>query len=84
MLKVGDIFHCWKITEQLSIEYYSSVYKAIHINSNDVRILKEIYYDSEMTSDSSHSGQTKDDIVKSINTIRTLEHPGIVKIYDFE
>lgn len=83
MLKVGDIFHCWKITEQLSIEYYSSVYKAIHINSNDVRILKEIYYDSEMTSDSSHSGQTKDDIVKSINTIRTLEHPGIVKIYDY-
>ena len=73
----GDLYSNYELLNYIGKGGFGRVYKVRHKLSNQFRAMKII----KCKADNPHSNSTE--ILKQINILKTLDHPNIIKIYEF-
>lgn len=68
----------YKIIQSLGGGSFGKVYKCLHLITNQERALKIVKLQSK-----SNDGQTADNIIKEIEFLAQLDHPHIMKVYEY-
>jgi calcium-dependent protein kinase len=72
----GEFSQSYKIGELLGSGSFGKVYKVLHLATNQLRAMKVVLKD-KVTSDD------EKDLQKEINVLSQLDHPNIIKIYEY-
>jgi calcium-dependent protein kinase len=72
----GDFSEYYKIGELLGSGSFGKVYKVLHISTNQLRAMKVVLKDKISTSE-------EKDLEKEITVLSQLDHPNIIKIYEY-
>jgi len=73
----GDLYSSYELLNYIGKGGFGRVYKVRHKLSNQFRAMKII----KCKADNPHSNSAE--ILKQINILKTLDHPNIIKIYEF-
>ena len=73
----GNPLDNYDIIKKLGKGTFGTVYKVIHKTTGCIRAMKVI------PKNNMKNGFTDDDIIQEINIMKTLEHPHIIKLYEF-
>ena len=73
----GNPLDNYNIIKKLGKGTFGTVYKVIHKTTGCIRAMKVI------PKNNMKSGFTDDDIIQEINIMKTLEHPHIIKLFEF-
>ena len=73
----GDLYGSYELLNYIGKGGFGRVYKVRHKLSNQFRAMKIIKCKAE----NPHSNSAE--ILKQINILKTLDHPNIIKIYEF-
>ena len=73
----GNPLDYYNVLKKLGKGTFGTVYKVMHKTTGTIRAMKVI------PKNSMKHGFTDDDIIQEINILKTLEHPHIIKIYEF-
>ena len=73
----GDPFDKYKILKKLGNGTFGQVYKVMHKQTGNIRAMKII------PKDNLRPGFTDKDIIQEITIMKNLDHPHIIKLYEF-
>ena len=73
----GNPFDNYRLLKKLGNGTFGEVYKVMQIKTGNIRAMKII------PKDNLRSGFTDKDIIREINIMKNLDHPHIIKIYEF-
>ena len=73
----GNPFGNYRIIKKLGNGTFGQVYKIIHLKTGNIRALKII------PKNNLRSGFTDKDIIREINIMKNLDHPHVIKLYEF-
>ena len=73
----GDPYENYRILKKLGQGTFGQVYKIIQLKTGNIRALKII------PKNNLRSGFTDKDIIREINIMKNLDHPHIIKLYEF-
>ena len=73
----GNPFGNYRIIKKLGNGTFGQVYKIIHQKTGNIRALKII------PKNNLRSGFTDKDIIREINIMKNLDHPHVIKLYEF-
>ena len=73
----GDPYENYRILKKLGQGTFGQVYKIMQLNTGNIRALKII------PKNNLRSGFTDKDIISEINIMKNLDHPHIIKLYEF-
>ena len=73
----GNPLDYYDVLKKLGKGTFGTVYKIMHKTTGTIRAMKVI------PKNSMKRGFTDDDIIQEINILKTLEHPHIIKLYEF-
>ena len=73
----GNPLDYYDIIKKIGKGTFGTVYKVIHKTTETIRAMKVI------PKNNMKYGFTDDDIIQEINILKTLEHPHIIKLYEF-
>ena len=73
----GNPFENYKLLKKLGSGTFGHVFKVMHIKSGNIRAMKIIPKNNLMP------GFADKDIIREINIMKDLDHPHVIKIYEF-
>ena len=75
--QLGNPYDYYEILKKIGNGTFGTVYKVRHKGTGSIRAMKVIPKNNMM------NGFSDEDIIHEINILKTLEHPNIIKLYEF-